>query len=556
MMAAELQIAPKHGPSPRVKLEEQDIAIPEVGGGSGSGRKSSLVVQSGSIQGFPQRMTLPQVKQEPGEVLPQRWEAQWQEFLKAVECPRLEWSNPQLLDPPLWEDTKEFLSPSKGETNTGPSLQGEEDVKPLEGLHGAVEHEVDDRKMKEEIPGENATDLECQRFRQFRYQEAEGPRGACCRLWDLCHQWLKPERHTKERILELVILEQFLTILPQEIQSWVREGGPETCAQAVALAEDFLLRQPERSEKQAFAELAVDSHEVDHSPSEAVEEACGDAHLLRNDEQSRETEKISQVKNPGYIEQQGVPMEREGNVCHCHELKGLSGNQQRAERQQGTNSEEKVEKFIFGADQEETTAWQKISNDRNLETYPENREGLCPISDLIKHKRIEMAEKLHICSECGKSFSRRSDLIRHQRIHTGEKPHKCFDCGKSFCQRSQLLGHQRTHTGEKPYICLACGKSFAHHSTFIAHKRTHTGEKPYKCSVCEKSFSNRSVLIKHERIHTGEKPYQCSDCGKRFSNRTGVLKHERTHRKEKPYECPDRGRNFNFHPRVVEHETD
>uniref|UniRef100_A0A8D2Q4R9 SCAN box domain-containing protein n=1 Tax=Varanus komodoensis TaxID=61221 RepID=A0A8D2Q4R9_VARKO len=88
-------------------------------------------------------------------------------------------------------------------------------------------------------------DLQRQRFRQFGFREAEGPRQVCNRLRELCHQWLKPERHSKEQILELVVLEQFLAVLPAEIQGWVRNMEPENCSQAVALAEDFLLRQQE-----------------------------------------------------------------------------------------------------------------------------------------------------------------------------------------------------------------------------------------------------------------------------------------------------------------------
>uniref|UniRef100_A0A8C5SJF4 SCAN box domain-containing protein n=1 Tax=Laticauda laticaudata TaxID=8630 RepID=A0A8C5SJF4_LATLA len=77
------------------------------------------------------------------------------------------------------------------------------------------------------------------------WEEAEGPREAFCRLGYLCHQWLKPEKHTKEQILDLLILEHFLTILPPDMQSWVKRRHPETCSQAVALAEDFLLKQQE-----------------------------------------------------------------------------------------------------------------------------------------------------------------------------------------------------------------------------------------------------------------------------------------------------------------------
>uniref|UniRef100_A0A8D0BBL6 SCAN box domain-containing protein n=1 Tax=Salvator merianae TaxID=96440 RepID=A0A8D0BBL6_SALMN len=80
-------------------------------------------------------------------------------------------------------------------------------------------------------------------FRHFCYQETEGPREAYGRLQELCRRWLKVERHTKEQILDLVILEQFLTVLPLEIQKWVQKHGPQSCSQAVTLAENFLLRQ-------------------------------------------------------------------------------------------------------------------------------------------------------------------------------------------------------------------------------------------------------------------------------------------------------------------------
>ena len=87
------------------------------------------------------------------------------------------------------------------------------------------------------------------RFRRFRFQEAAGPREALSRLQELCHGWLQPEMRTKEQILELLVLEQFLTILPQEIQAWVRKHCPQSGEEAAAVVRS-LQRQPAGTSRQ------------------------------------------------------------------------------------------------------------------------------------------------------------------------------------------------------------------------------------------------------------------------------------------------------------------
>ncbi|XP_023599636.1 zinc finger protein 18 isoform X4 [Myotis lucifugus] len=78
-----------------------------------------------------------------------------------------------------------------------------------------------------------------QLFRQFRYQVMSGPQETLRQLRKLCFQWLQPEVHTKEQILEILMLEQFLTILPGEIQMWVRKQCPGSGEEAVTLVESL-----------------------------------------------------------------------------------------------------------------------------------------------------------------------------------------------------------------------------------------------------------------------------------------------------------------------------
>lgn len=76
------------------------------------------------------------------------------------------------------------------------------------------------------------------RFRGFRYPEAAGPRAALRRLRQLCRLWLRPETRSKEQIVELLVLEQFLAILPAELRALVTEHQLEDGEEVVTLLED------------------------------------------------------------------------------------------------------------------------------------------------------------------------------------------------------------------------------------------------------------------------------------------------------------------------------
>lgn len=78
-----------------------------------------------------------------------------------------------------------------------------------------------------------------QNFRNFPYPDLAGPRKALNQLRELCLKWLRPEIHSKEQILELLVLEQFLSILPGEVRTWVKSQYPRNSEEVVTLVEDL-----------------------------------------------------------------------------------------------------------------------------------------------------------------------------------------------------------------------------------------------------------------------------------------------------------------------------
>ncbi|XP_036281973.1 myeloid zinc finger 1 [Pipistrellus kuhlii] len=74
-------------------------------------------------------------------------------------------------------------------------------------------------------------------FWHFHYEATAGPREALARLRKLCRRWLRPEVHSKEQMLEALVLEQFLGALPPEVQARVRGQQPGSPEEAVALVE-------------------------------------------------------------------------------------------------------------------------------------------------------------------------------------------------------------------------------------------------------------------------------------------------------------------------------
>lgn len=83
-----------------------------------------------------------------------------------------------------------------------------------------------------------------QQFRLFTLLPGETLQEILSRLSITAVQWLCPQEHSKDQIVDMVILEQFLSVLPADMQTWLKAQEPGSTKEAVQLAMAYHKQEP------------------------------------------------------------------------------------------------------------------------------------------------------------------------------------------------------------------------------------------------------------------------------------------------------------------------
>ncbi|XP_059585297.1 zinc finger protein 2 isoform X2 [Alligator mississippiensis] len=432
-----------------------------------------------------------------------------------------------------------------------------------------------------------------QRFRGLRYRDAPGPREVCRRLQELCRGWLEPQRRSKEQVLELVVLEQFLAILPPGMRSWEWGRSVQTCAQAVALAEGFQRGLEEDEKRQVAAWGKVQDVGAEEMPSPGAQWEPGDA--WREQPQARGAdrplEEPGQRETPGPQDAKEEPPPRQesgaGTLSRAEqkrpgkepvtlelhrtspgsleergsptrELGQLQKGQGRPPRQELREVFEDVAVYFTRKE------WELLEDEDKVLYWDQmlkNYQALIslgyrgPTPDLICSIQQGQVE-LWVCEdEDGGEMSKSKELLpggawllsraeEQPPADGAADPEPAGTSPGSLAEMDPLTPeedqwHKSQGRPQKQKENVAVNQ----------HRRIHLRRKMHRCTECRKNFICWQDLSQHQ---CGQ--HCCTKCGKRFKQVSTPARHWCMHAREKPLECSECGNSFNLSSNLAQHQ--
>ncbi|XP_012410129.1 zinc finger and SCAN domain-containing protein 10 isoform X1 [Trichechus manatus latirostris] len=392
-----------------------------------------------------------------------------------------------------------------------------------------------------------------QLFRCFQYQEDMGPRASLSRLRELCGHWLRPALHTKKQILELLVLEQFLSVLPPHLLGRL-QGQQLRDGEEVVLLLEGIRMEASSAGPLDFSFNAGKNHS---SADVTLEEQGGPSqvpsHTLKEEVPSEEPPAPGPLKELSRSPPGAAKPAEPGAWILSPSLKQPQSPDPESAPQGPTlwpeNSQDQelaavLESLTF-EDVPAKTAWpvhplgfgSRTPNKEEIKLEePKGAAWLSAISRESQANSPGEAEDHHAQKPSqgpgvggtggGESPPDRAEVVE---VPAAAEGLICTECGVSFTHLSRLEAHHlRSHAGGRTFLCLCCGKSFGRSSILKLHMRTHTDERPHACHLCGHRFRQSSHLSKHLQTHS-EPAFLCAECGQGFQRRASLLKHLLAH---------------------------
>ncbi|XP_051823791.1 zinc finger protein 75A [Antechinus flavipes] len=429
-----------------------------------------------------------------------------------------------------------------------------------------------------------------QRFRSFQYQESAGPQETLSQLRELCLQWLQPEIHTKEQILELLLLEQFMNILPEKTKTKVLKHSPMSIKEAVTLVEDLqtTLIRKNKGDRKKIPKLddEVTIHEQEqevHSERAATLEGASEAlsfHL-----ESTEPQRMGMVKEEELWSTHPRPQE----PLSCDPEKELQPMQERAlpapqvpilSEERPTRDWEVASIFFTPESQSPVTfedvamyfsqeEWQLLGPiQKNLykDVMQETYKNMISVA-LFLIPKPEMISCLEQEEEpCVTNSKESKEIPKDSNTETTDSSIYPNEVKATSENKKSKAVHHRVHapsavqTADSTVSTLkkTNGKVLQRAESKEVREKQRGEGKPQQNVGRWKKFASwkkslRKLMEVHKKASTGEKPFKCHICGKSFKVSSDLIKHQRVHTEERPYKCQECDKRFRWSSDLNKH---